>query len=183
MARPAAVGAGHPTSLCGRPQPGRVLRPGCGRSAGLRRCCAPGARAWARDEGSRHDQPGQPCLPSSAWTMLLWRMSAARQASAAWRTGVVCANYNSPGQVVISGDVAAMDAAVALAKERGARRAIPLAVSIASHSPLMNEAAQEFAAAVAAARHHSPATCRWLPMSPLARWPRRRTFATRWSPS
>jgi len=65
--------------------------------------------------------------------------------------GVVCANYNAPGQVVISGEVAALERAIALAKERGARRAIPLAVSIASHSPLMQSAAQRFAAAVAAA--------------------------------
>lgn len=62
--------------------------------------------------------------------------------------GVVCANYNAPGQVVISGEVAAMETASALAKERGARRVIPLAVSIASHSPLMQQAAQAFAAAV-----------------------------------
>ena len=70
--------------------------------------------------------------------------------------GVVCANYNSPGQVVISGEVAAMEIALALAKERGARRAIPLAVSIASHSPLMKEAAQAFAQAVAAVPVKNP---------------------------
>ena len=72
--------------------------------------------------------------------------------------GVVCANYNSPGQVVISGDVAAMESAVALAKEKGARRAIPLAVTIASHSPLMKDAAQEFAKAVAGVTVRAPAT-------------------------
>jgi [acyl-carrier-protein] S-malonyltransferase len=70
--------------------------------------------------------------------------------------GVVCANYNSPGQVVISGEAAAMETAIALAKERGARRAIPLAVSIASHSPLMHAAAQQFAAAVAAVAVAAP---------------------------
>jgi [acyl-carrier-protein] S-malonyltransferase len=70
--------------------------------------------------------------------------------------GVVCANYNSPGQVVISGDIAAMETAIALAKEKGARRAIPLAVSIASHSPLMKEAAQEFAGAVAGVEVRAP---------------------------
>jgi [acyl-carrier-protein] S-malonyltransferase len=63
---------------------------------------------------------------------------------------VVCANFNSPGQVVISGDKAALEAASGLAKARGARRVIPLPITIAAHSPLMQEAAQQFAATVAA---------------------------------
>jgi [acyl-carrier-protein] S-malonyltransferase len=64
--------------------------------------------------------------------------------------GIVCpANYNSPGQTVISGDLAALSAAMQLAVAEGARRAVRLAVSIAAHSPLMQRAAEQFAEALA----------------------------------
>jgi [acyl-carrier-protein] S-malonyltransferase len=56
---------------------------------------------------------------------------------------VSCANFNSPGQVVISGDKEAVDRACALADEAGARRAIPLAVSVPSHCALMRPAADQ----------------------------------------
>jgi [acyl-carrier-protein] S-malonyltransferase len=57
---------------------------------------------------------------------------------------VVVANHNAPGQLVISGSTAGVEAASKLALARGARRAIPLNVSGAFHSPLMEAAAARF---------------------------------------
>lgn len=61
------------------------------------------------------------------------------------------ANYNSPGQVVISGERDALQQAMRLARQRGAAKAVPLAVSIAAHSPLMEPAARGLAQAIARA--------------------------------
>jgi [acyl-carrier-protein] S-malonyltransferase len=54
---------------------------------------------------------------------------------------VTVANRNSPGQIVVSGERAAIEASLSIAKELGARRAVELPVSVASHSPLMAQAA------------------------------------------
>lgn len=60
--------------------------------------------------------------------------------------GVVEAvNFNAPGQVVIAGDTAAVDAAMEAAKQLGAKRALGLPVSVPSHCSLMKEAARELA--------------------------------------
>lgn len=56
---------------------------------------------------------------------------------------VVLANDNCPGQTVISGEVGALERAMEIARERGARRAVRLDISIASHSPLMDRAARQ----------------------------------------
>ena len=64
--------------------------------------------------------------------------------------GVVPANFNSPGQVVISGDEAGIDEACIQFKEAGAKRALKLAVSGAFHSPLMEPAREELARAIEA---------------------------------
>jgi len=58
---------------------------------------------------------------------------------------VSAANFNSPGQIVIAGEAAAVDRAIEKAKARGAKRAIKLPVSVPSHTALMRGAAERFA--------------------------------------
>ena len=70
---------------------------------------------------------------------------------------VIPANFNSPGQVVISGEAEAVAEACEKLKEAGAKRALPLAVSGAFHSPLMEQARVELAAAIDATPILEPA--------------------------
>jgi [acyl-carrier-protein] S-malonyltransferase len=65
-------------------------------------------------------------------------------------------NFNSPGQVVIAGNKAAVDRGCALAKEKGAKRALPLPVSVPSHCALMKPAAEKLLAALGAIEVKSP---------------------------
>lgn len=70
---------------------------------------------------------------------------------------VVPANYNSPGQIVIGGDAAAVDRALALLAEKGVRKTVKLAVSVPSHTPLMREAANRLAETMRGLHWHAPA--------------------------
>lgn len=65
-------------------------------------------------------------------------------------------NFNAPGQVVIAGAAAAVERAIAGCKEKGAKRAMPLPVSVPSHCELMRPAAEKFAAAVEALDWKAP---------------------------
>ncbi len=69
---------------------------------------------------------------------------------------VVAANYNCPGQLVISGEVEAIDKACEVLKEKGARRALKLPVGGAFHSPLMAPAKEELQAGIEAAVIKAP---------------------------
>ena len=69
---------------------------------------------------------------------------------------VVAANYNCPGQIVISGEVEAVDAACEQLKAAGAKRALRLNVGGAFHSPLMESAREELAKAIAEAPIQAP---------------------------
>ena len=69
---------------------------------------------------------------------------------------VVPANYNCPGQVVISGNIEAIDEACEKLKAAGAKRALPLKVGGAFHSPLMQPAKDELQAAIESTEFHAP---------------------------
>ncbi|GAB4236436.1 MAG: ACP S-malonyltransferase [Ekhidna sp.] len=69
---------------------------------------------------------------------------------------VVAANYNCPGQLVISGEVSAVNAACEKLKEAGAKRALVLPVGGAFHSPLMEPAREELAEAIEATAFNAP---------------------------
>ena len=85
-------------------------------------------------------------------------MDTVKEIAASASEGAVCdvANDNSPGQVVISGDAAAVERAMELAKARGAKRALPLPVSAPFHCALMAPAAQAMQAALAEVEMKAP---------------------------
>lgn len=69
---------------------------------------------------------------------------------------VICANYNCPGQLVISGEREGVEVACDRLKEAGAKRALVLPVGGAFHSPIMQPAKEELEAAIAATTFHTP---------------------------
>ena len=77
-------------------------------------------------------------------------------AQAAQGEVVEAVNFNSPGQVVIAGNVAAVERAMTAAKEAGAKRALPLPVSVPSHCSLMKPAAEKLAEALQDVVIHTP---------------------------
>ncbi|WP_405370368.1 ACP S-malonyltransferase, partial [Phocaeicola sp.] len=82
--------------------------------------------------------------------------AAAIEAVIADIDGVQIANYNCPGQIVISGSIEGINKACELMKAAGAKRALPLKVGGAFHSPLMEPAKVELEAAINATEFHTP---------------------------
>lgn len=74
---------------------------------------------------------------------------------------VWAANYNCPGQLVVAGHAAAVERMMIAAKEAGARRALPLAVSAPSHTPLMQSAADAMAVRLQEIEIHTPSCPVW----------------------
>lgn len=95
-------------------------------------------------------------VPGTMAAVLNLSDEAVEAACAAVEGVVVAANYNCPGQLVISGEVSAVEAACVKCKEAGARRALVLPVGGAFHSPLMEPAREALARAIAAADFQTP---------------------------
>lgn len=112
------------------------------------------ARAEAMQRAAQHHAGGMAAVIRLARPEL---EQVCRQASAETGAYVGIANDNSPDQLVISGEREALERAMQLAKEAGARRVVPLAVSGAFHSPLVRSAAEEFRAAAGAVPIRPPA--------------------------
>ena len=88
-------------------------------------------------------------VPSTMAAVLALPDEKVEEICAATEGVVVPANYNCPGQLVISGEIPAVDAACEAAKAEGAKRALRLPVGGAFHSPLMEPAREELAKAIA----------------------------------
>lgn len=106
-----------------------------------------------RERGRLMKQAGEQS-PGAMAALLGAEVEAAQgfceQARAGTGLPVVVANDNCPGQIVISGDVSALEAALGIAKEAGVRKTVRLDVSIAAHSPLMAVVQDAFRELVAA---------------------------------
>lgn len=94
--------------------------------------------------------------PSTMAAILGLEDNVVEEICAATAGVVVAANYNCPGQLVISGAVPAVEAACAKLTEAGAKRALILPVGGAFHSPLMEPAREELAAAIEATQFSTP---------------------------
>jgi len=107
----------------------------------------------------RYMQEAVPAGTGSMTAVLgLEQPALAAACAAASEVGIAqCANLNAPGQIVISGEAAAVARAGELAKAAGAKRVVPLAVSVPAHSALMRPAADRYAQRIAPVALTAPA--------------------------
>jgi len=138
---------------CGGPRPALMAGHSFGEYSAL--VCS-GALAFRDAVGLVADRGRfmQEAVPSGTGAMAavlgLEQAALAAACAAAVDLGVAqCANLNAPGQIVISGAAAAVARAGELAKEAGAKRVVPLAVSVPAHSALMQPAATRYAERIA----------------------------------
>lgn len=83
-------------------------------------------------------------------------VASCEQAQGQTNEVVAAVNFNSPGQIVIAGNKNATEVAANLCKEQGAKRALPLAVSVPSHCALMKPAAEQLASLLKEIQFHAP---------------------------
>ncbi|MBR0223389.1 MAG: ACP S-malonyltransferase [Bacteroidales bacterium] len=95
-------------------------------------------------------------VPGTMAAIIGGEASVIEEVCAATPGTVVAANYNNDGQIVISGELTAVEAACTELKARGVKRTLPLQVGGAFHSPLMEPARQELAAAIETTAFHTP---------------------------
>ena len=95
-------------------------------------------------------------VPGSMAAVLAMPAEKVEEICASCEGIVVAANYNCEGQIVVSGEVSAVNEACTRLKEAGARRALPLPVGGAFHSPLMEPARAELAEGIEKAIFHTP---------------------------
>ncbi len=162
--QPAMLTAGVATWRCWQQRSDRVPAMMAGHSLGeyTALVCA-GAMDFRDAVGlvEKRGQYMQSAVPEGVGAMaaILGLDDAAVQSACAQAAGdevVSAVNFNSPGQVVIAGHAAAVQRAMELAKQAGARRALPLPVSVPSHCSLMKPAAEQFATQLAATAISSP---------------------------
>ena len=146
---------GHRAVVCRRAQPRRVLGACCRRYAILRGCPADGAPPRAVHAGGRAGRRrrdgGDPRARCGGR-----RATPARRPAPSVGEVVSPANLNAPGQVVIAGHADAVARAGELAKARGAKRVIPLAVSAPFHCALMKPAEERLAPELRALTRSDP---------------------------
>jgi [acyl-carrier-protein] S-malonyltransferase len=119
----------------------------------------PDALKLVRERGRLMKQAGEQYPGAMAAILGLGRPELegiCAEAAQATSQRVQVANDNCPGQSVISGDKAALEKAMELAQAHGAKKCKVLPISIAAHSPLMSEAAQEFRAVLESAQWKEP---------------------------
>jgi len=108
-----------------------------------------------RERGRLMQEACDQCLGTMA---AILGLDEATLAEVCKETGTQIANINAPGQIVISGEQAGIAKAIEMAKQRGAKRAIPLEVSGAFHSYLMGSAINGMAKALESVRFRNPTT-------------------------
>lgn len=140
------------------PAPDMVAGHSLGEFSALVACGAIGFEDGLRLVAARAGAMQKCCeaVPGGMAAIIALPDSRIEEICAATEGVVVAANYNSDGQVVISGEKEAIAAACEALKEAGAKRALPLGVGGAFHSPLMEPARKELAAAIEATTVNKP---------------------------